>query len=107
MQPNAGPVDRAIETMGLRRTNVTVVPDFAGAILLLQQTEHVLTALGPPLSRSAKALGLEEARPPVELASSQPSLAWRARMDGDAGHESFRRIVRTELERACGGPRAR
>ncbi|HEY0748122.1 MAG TPA: hypothetical protein VGD63_15585 [Steroidobacteraceae bacterium] len=98
-RPN-GPVDDALQAIGLVRTVVAVVPSFAAALAVARRSELVALL---PLSFVH---GLKESQNedlastmhifplPVRTKSIAVSQMWHPRMDNDAGHRWLRGVVR-------------
>ncbi len=89
-----GPVDDALEALGLRRATIVVVPGFADALRIASRSD--LVALAP---RSALMpdwtfrLDLVEFELPVRTSGIVVSAMWHPRMEADAGHRWFRETV--------------
>jgi DNA-binding transcriptional LysR family regulator len=93
-----GPIDDALQALGLARTVAFVVPDFYAALFAAAGSD-VVAALPRPVAVGAQALGLAIhafelpfAVPPIEIAQ-----AWHPRLDGDAGHRWLRQMVRSTI----------
>ena len=93
-----GPVDSALETLGLQRRIVAVVPGFPDAMRLARDSD--LVALIPrSCLASAVAItsplvaGLSTFDLPVDTAEITVSAMWHPRMDADASHRWLRSIV--------------
>ena len=94
----AGPVDTALEALGLHRRIVAVVPGFPDALRIARQTD--LVALAP---RSCLGIDPQDDVPVpqtlvgFELPVSTPDIAvsamWHPRMDADPAHRWLRDMV--------------
>jgi DNA-binding transcriptional LysR family regulator len=103
-----GPVDDALEPLGLRRETVIVVPGFPDALRIARQSE--LIALVPRSS-----MGFGDADPitsglsafelPVRTPDIVISAMWHPRMDADPGHRWLRETVIAVCRRAASGSR--
>jgi len=96
-----GPVDRALEDLGLSRTVIAVVPGFAAAMSLAAASD--LVALLPAsymaarLSVSESAGLVESFDLPLEVDGITVSQMWHPRLDADAGHRWLRGHVRDAI----------
>lgn len=101
---NRGPVDDALETLGLSRQVRFVVPGFHAAMLTAAASDIVAAV---PLAVAATAVQLGLRIRYVDLPVATPEItiaqAWHPRFDKDAGHRWLRDAVR----RALVDPRAR
>lgn len=93
-----GPVDVALETLGLSRDVVVVVPGFSDAMRIASQSD--LVALVPRSSvkdEEAVRAQMEQRivmfELPVVTAGIAISMMWHPRMDADAAHHWLRRLV--------------
>lgn len=90
-----GPIDDALDAMGLVRRVPLIVPYFQSAITALPHTDligliprHVLDGIAP-LKPDLRAFDL-----PLPLETIVVAQAWHPRFDGDAGHRFLRQCVR-------------
>lgn len=89
-----GPVDEALDKLGLCRAVMVVVPGFSDALRVAAASD--LIALAPRTSVTATvgdALKLETLELPVPTPPIAVSAMWHPRMDADAGHRWFRETV--------------
>lgn len=93
-----GPVDEALQALGLRRTISVVVPAHADAMRLARQSDLVALVpsfcLGRGLADSpAMAAGLRSFELPVRTPDINISALWHPRMDADPAHGWLRQMV--------------
>jgi DNA-binding transcriptional LysR family regulator len=92
-----GPVDDALEELGLRREIVAVVPGFPDAIRIARETDLVAlvprSALASPNDAGPTGLGLVGFDLPVHTPSIAISAMWHPRMDADPAHRWLRDTV--------------
>jgi DNA-binding transcriptional LysR family regulator len=94
-----GPIDAALERLGLHRGVRATVGTMAAALWLVARTELV-AAVPASVARSAgPSLGLVSFELPLELPLSEYRIGWHARLDGDPAHAWLRGLV-TEQWRA-------
>ena len=91
-----GPVDEALERLGLRREIVTVVGGFATALALARATD--LIASVPERHTAGLRAGMHGFPIPAPMPDVTVSLLWHPRMDADPAHRWLRGCVRD----ACG-----
>jgi DNA-binding transcriptional LysR family regulator len=88
----AGPVDDALEALGLKRTIVAVVPGYPDALRIAQQSDLValvpLSCLG-----NDPVPGLVSFELPVRTPEIVISAMWHPRMDADPAHRWLRETV--------------
>lgn len=88
-----GLLDAALAERGLARRVSRAVPFFLSALLLVSETDAVVT-LPERVARSlAGRLGLKVLDPPLKLSPYALSLIWHPRMDGDEAHRWLRGAV--------------
>jgi DNA-binding transcriptional LysR family regulator len=88
-----GPIDDALESIGLHRHQVSTVPSFLVAAQLVAATDMVGNlpkSLVDALSTTAPIIALEI---PVPLPPVTVSQTWHRRYDHDAGHQLLRNTV--------------
>jgi DNA-binding transcriptional LysR family regulator len=92
------PVDGALETLGLRRTVMVVVPGYPDAMRIARQSD--LVALVPRsclgntmMSEPAATAGLESFDLPLAMPEFTISAMWHPRMDADPAHRWLRDTV--------------
>ncbi|MBE1160792.1 LysR family transcriptional regulator [Dyella acidiphila] len=94
----AGPVDAALEQLGLRREVRVVVPGFPDAMRIARHSELVAlvpqSCLGNALAGDlAATLGLQGFPLPVQTPSFAISAIWHPRVDADPAHRWLRDVV--------------
>ena len=88
-----GPIDDALQDIGLTRTVSLVVPTFSGA-LMAAATSDLVAAVPNHLTRSAITLyGLHAFPLPVRTEPNRISLAWHPRFDADPAHRCVREAI--------------
>lgn len=92
-----GPVDEALEPLGLERRVVTTVGGFATALALARATDLVTSV--PERHTLGLRTGMHSFRLPFALPEVTVSLLWHPRMDADPGH----RWLRGRLREVCAG----
>ena len=100
-------IDTTLAKRGLARTVTRFVPYFVVALDLVSQTDCVVT-ISERLARAyADRFGLQVLRPPLPFPPYTISQVWHPRVDADASHRWFRRLVVEVAARATGkAPRA-
>lgn len=101
-----GPVDDALEQLGLNRVIVTVVPGFSDAMRIARHSDLValvprscLTSAEPDLAPAMD--GLSSFELPVHTPEIVISAMWHPRMDADAAHRWLRDTVMTVCQAAA------
>ena len=94
----SGPVDDALEKLGLRRTVVVVVPGYPDAVRIARTSDLVASVpclcLGKAKpAHGVTALGLQSFDLPVQLPEILISAMWHPRMDADPAHRWLRQTV--------------
>ncbi|WP_150723126.1 LysR family transcriptional regulator [Pandoraea capi] len=91
----AGPIDGALEDVGLKRHVALVVPTPSTALFALQNSD-LLLALPSHLAESAVAAGmrLRQFDFPVPLETVVLTQAWHPRFQADPAHQWLRRTIR-------------
>jgi DNA-binding transcriptional LysR family regulator len=92
-----GPIDDALQAVGLRRDVVAIVGGFATALSLARDSD--LVASVPERHTGKLRAGMHSFTLPVALPEITVSLLWHPRMDADPAHRWLRRCVRE----ACAG----
>ncbi|WFU46197.1 LysR family transcriptional regulator [Sinorhizobium terangae] len=95
-----GPLDEALEALGLEREIVTIVGGFAAALALARASD--LIASVPERHTGALRAGMHSFPLPVVTREITVSMLWHPRFDADPGHRWLRGCVRE----VCGRPRA-
>ena len=100
-----GPVDDALEELGLRRVIVAVVPGFPDAMRIARDTDLVAlvprSGLAGRTSVDATAQGLVGFDLPVRTPPIAISAMWHPRMDADPAHRWLRDTVVTVCHAAA------
>ncbi|HYG88778.1 MAG TPA: LysR family transcriptional regulator [Azospirillum sp.] len=97
-----GPVDDALEALGLEREVATTVGGFATALALVRATD--LIAAVPDRHTHALRAGLHSFPLPVSVPPVTVSMLWHPRLDADPAHRWLRGCVREVCgaqDRAC------
>jgi DNA-binding transcriptional LysR family regulator len=92
-----GPIDDALQAVGLRRDVVAIVGGFATALSLARDSD--LVASVPERHTGKLRAGMHSFTLPVAPREITVSLLWHPRMDADPAHRWLRRCVRE----ACAG----
>jgi DNA-binding transcriptional LysR family regulator len=87
-----GPIDEALEPLGLEREIVTIVGGFAAALALARATD--LIASVPERHTGNLRAGMHSFRLPVAMPEITVSLLWHPRLDADPAHRWLRGCVR-------------
>jgi DNA-binding transcriptional LysR family regulator len=87
-----GPIDDALQALGLQREIVTIVGGFATALTLARESD--LIASVPERHTGKLRAGMHSFALPVAIAEITVSLLWHPRMDADPAHRWLRRWVR-------------
>lgn len=88
-----GPVDAALEALGLRRRIVAVVPGFPDALRIARQSDLIALVPRSCLGEGTLSQGLVGFELPVETPEIAVSAMWHPRMDADPGHRWLRDTV--------------
>jgi len=93
-----GPVDVALETLGLTRDVVVVVPGFSDALRIAAQSDLVALVprscvTGHKAGSAPGIKGIATFDLPVATTGIAISVMWHPRMDADAGHRWLRGLV--------------
>ncbi|GLK71534.1 LysR family transcriptional regulator [Ancylobacter dichloromethanicus] len=88
-----GPVDEALERLGLRREIVAVVPGFPDALRIARQSELVALIPRSCLGDESFVQGLASFELPVTTPEIVVSAMWHPRMDADPAHRWLRNVV--------------
>jgi DNA-binding transcriptional LysR family regulator len=87
-----GPIDDALERLGLAREVVAIVADFSAALALARETD--LVASLPERHTARLRAGMHSFPLPVALPEFTVSLLWHPRMDADPAHRWLRGCIR-------------
>lgn len=88
-----GPVDAALEALGLTREIVAVVPGFPDALQIARQSDLVALVTRSCLTSPRFADGLVGFPLPVETPEIAVTLLWHPRMEADPAHRWLRETV--------------
>jgi DNA-binding transcriptional LysR family regulator len=94
-----GPIDEALELLGLERAIVAIVGDFSAALALARESD--LVASVPERHTGNLCAGMHSFALPVATPEIAVSLLWHPRLDADPAHRWLRECVRD----ACAAPR--
>jgi len=86
-----GPVDHALEALGLSRHSGAIVGGFSSAIALARATDMVATV--PDIHTRSLADGMHRFLLPLSLREFTISLFWHPRLDADPAHKWLRTVV--------------
>jgi len=92
-----GPIDDALQALGLQRKIVATVGGFATALALARDSD--LVASVPERHTGKLRDGMHSFRLPVAIPEITVSLLWHPRMDADPAHRWLRRLVREACTR--------
>ncbi len=98
-----GPVDAALDALGLRRNVVVTVGGFAAALAMARGSDLVATV--PDRHTRALHDGLRRLALPLAVQDFTVSLFWHPRLDADPAHRWLRGLVRDECTRTRPGTR--
>ncbi|MCP1446554.1 DNA-binding transcriptional LysR family regulator [Pseudomonas sp. GGS8] len=87
-----GPMDEALEALGLQREIITVVGGFSAALALARASDLIATV--PARHTRNLRTGLHSFDLPFELPPITISMLWHPRMDADSAHRWLRECVR-------------
>ena len=87
-----GPIDDALEALGLKRRIVTVVGGFLTAVALVRKTD--LVASVPERGTASMRTGMLSFPLPVAVPEVTVSMLWHPRLDADPAHRWLRNCVR-------------
>jgi len=87
-----GPIDDALQTLGLERAVVTIVSGFATALAMARASD--LIASVPERHTGSLRTGMHSFPLPIALPEITVSLHWHPRMDADPAHRWLRGCVR-------------
>ena len=89
---DTGPIDEALQPLGLERQVVTIVGGFATALSLARSSD--LIASVPERHTGSLRTGMHSFRLPVAVPEITISLLWHPRLDADPAHRWLRGCVR-------------
>ncbi|WP_321473931.1 LysR family transcriptional regulator [uncultured Paludibaculum sp.] len=87
-----GPIDEALQPLGLGRSIATIVGGFSTAVALARETDLIATV--PERHTGILRAGMHTFPLPVSVPEVTVSLLWHPRMDGDPAHRWLRGCVR-------------
>jgi DNA-binding transcriptional LysR family regulator len=87
-----GPMDEALEALGLQREIITVVGGFSAALALARASDLIATV--PARHTRNLRTGLHSFELPFELPPITISMLWHPRMDADSAHRWLRDCLR-------------
>ncbi len=85
-----GPVDDALEKLGLSRRVRLRLPHFLAAPILVSQNDLILTLPGRVAQTLSELIPLQVWKPPVELDGFQIDMVWHQRSHHDPAHRWIR-----------------
>jgi DNA-binding transcriptional LysR family regulator len=88
-----GPVDDALQALGLRRTVRVVVPEFPDALRMARHSDLVALVPQSCLHNASSGDGLRAFELPVKTPDFVISAMWHPRMDADPAHRWLRNVV--------------
>ncbi|MFW9078821.1 LysR family transcriptional regulator [Pseudomonas sp. P2757] len=89
---NSGPIDEALQALGLTRDIVTTVSGFSAALALVRDSD--LIASVPERHTANLRAGVHSFNLPLLLPDINVSMLWHPRMDADPAHRWLRNLVR-------------
>lgn len=87
-----GPIDEALQSLGLTRQVVTMVAGFTTALALARATELIVSV--PERHTASLRAGMHSFPLPVALAPFTVAMLWHPRMDADPAHRWLRGCLR-------------
>ncbi len=85
-----GPVDQALQTLGLRRRVVATVPDFLAALQAVVRSDLVTAAPSLLVREAGRHLAVRAFGLPVKTPEIGVSMVWHPRLENDPGHRWLR-----------------
>ncbi|CAN5920046.1 LysR family transcriptional regulator [soil metagenome] len=86
-----GPIDEALELLGLARENAIIVGGFASALALARASDLIATV--PERHTGSLRAGMHSFPLPVSVPEMTVSLLWHPRLDADPAHRWLRRCI--------------
>lgn len=86
-----GPIDEALELLGLARETAIIVGGFSSALALARSSDLIATV--PERHTGSLRAGMHSFPLPVSVPSMTVSLLWHPRLDADPAHRWLRRCV--------------
>ena len=87
-----GPIDDALDKLGMERQVITLVGEFATALALARATDLIATV--PERHTESLRAGMHSFKLPFAVDPITVSMLWHPRMDGDLAHRWLRGCVR-------------
>ncbi|PVE22414.1 LysR family transcriptional regulator [Microvirga sp. KLBC 81] len=87
-----GPIDKALEPLGLERDIVTIVGGFSTALALARTSDLIATV--PERHTGSLRVGMDSFLLPIPIPEVTVSLLWHPRLDADPAHRWLRACVR-------------
>lgn len=97
-----GPIDEALNPLGLKREIVAIVDGFAAALALARASD--LIASVPERQTASLRAGMHGFPLPVPMPEITVSLLWHPRLDADPAHRWLRQCVRDSCAEQLTGP---
>lgn len=88
-----GPMDEALQALGLQREIITIVGGFSAALALARAADLIATV--PERHTGELRAGMHSFALPFPLAPIRVAMLWHPRMDGDAAHRWLRGCVQS------------
>jgi DNA-binding transcriptional LysR family regulator len=98
-----GPLDDALEAVGLRRRVAAVVPTFAVAVLLVASSGYIGLVPQRLAEQYGHTLGIRWFPIPATLPELDVRMLWHARLDADPAQRWLRDTIRDALGHGAGG----
>lgn len=102
-----GPVDEALDALGLHREIVAVMPGFPDALRIARQSDLVALVPRSCLGDDSFVEGMASFELPVATPEIAVSVLWHPRMDADPAHRWLRETVMVVCRAAPPGPAVR
>ena len=99
-----GPVDEALESLGLTRRISRVVSSFRLALSLVEGSDRVVTLPSSFVAGPGAHPAFVSRPPPLTLPSVSMQVAWHPRLEGDPRYDWFRARLVEAVDRAGLGP---
>ena len=87
-----GPIDEALQSLGLARQVVTIAAGFSTALALVRATELIVSV--PERHTASLRAGMHSFPLPVDLPTFTVAMLWHPRMDADPAHRWLRGCLR-------------
>ncbi|MGE8359630.1 LysR family transcriptional regulator [Pseudomonas sp.] len=97
-----GPIDQALEGLGLSRRVVMISPSFFSAVLALRDTDLILPMPGPVVATCSQlGLPLRSFEIPLPLSPVHVHQSWHPRFDNDFAHRWLRGLIKRGCEESA------